>query len=325
MEEKYTWRELLGRIISDPQERQRIADAVNVNPITLTRWATNKSNPRQDNLRPLLEALPHHRQQLAELIALEFPDFFHVDPKPEESLQSIPSAFYTHVLNAYTTSPHQLRTSSVCLLILQQILSHLDPEQQGLLAIIAQCVPPQPGQKVQSLRKTMGRGNDPWGSHMDHQTQFYGAESQAGHALISKHPIILQTREERMRLFPLHILNDEEGYATYPILLADRAAGSLCISTTQRDYFTQMRLDLIQSYTDLLALAFRTNEFFNLHDIELRMMLPRQQQIPYLRGFQSRVTQYMIKASQEGEHLTRPVAETRIWQQLETELFEGEP
>src|SRR5579883_2024761 len=61
MEASQSWRELLGKIIADPQERQRLADTLNINPITLTRWATHKSNPRPDNLRPLIEVLPQYR------------------------------------------------------------------------------------------------------------------------------------------------------------------------------------------------------------------------------------------------------------------------
>src|SRR5689334_15322133 len=73
MEEIQTWRELLRKIISDPQERQRIAEELHVNPITLIRWTTGKSRPRPDNLSPLLDSIPHYREQLQDLISKEFP------------------------------------------------------------------------------------------------------------------------------------------------------------------------------------------------------------------------------------------------------------
>ncbi len=33
-----SWRELLGRIIADPQEKQPIVNELSINPITLNRW-----------------------------------------------------------------------------------------------------------------------------------------------------------------------------------------------------------------------------------------------------------------------------------------------
>src|SRR5579885_2914117 len=120
-----TWRELLATLIADPQERQRIAEATGVSPITLTRWSSNKSNPRKDNLRPLLEAVAEYRQQLTELITKEFPDFLKEFPEAE-TLMEIPSAFYARVLSAHTSSPPLLRASTICILILQQIVVRLD-------------------------------------------------------------------------------------------------------------------------------------------------------------------------------------------------------
>jgi hypothetical protein len=53
MQELASWRELLGKIIADSHERQRIANMLGVNPITLTRWVNNESKPRPQNLRQL--------------------------------------------------------------------------------------------------------------------------------------------------------------------------------------------------------------------------------------------------------------------------------
>src|SRR5690242_793275 len=122
MEEPRTWRELLELVTSDPMERLRIAETVGVNPVTLIRWATYKSNPRTDNLRLLLNALPQYRQQLAQLLAVEYPHILNDVSHSVAIEEQVPSAFYARVLNAYTTSPPLLRASSVSILILQQLL-----------------------------------------------------------------------------------------------------------------------------------------------------------------------------------------------------------
>ena len=66
------WREFLGKSIVDPHERQRIANELGVSTVTLTRWSNGISNPRPQNLRHLLRALPQHRTTLAELFMKSF-------------------------------------------------------------------------------------------------------------------------------------------------------------------------------------------------------------------------------------------------------------
>src|SRR6266851_1330869 len=60
MQSPKTWRQLLGTIVSDPQEEQRLIDIMGIRPITLVRWVQNKSEPRPYFLRQLLDALPQH-------------------------------------------------------------------------------------------------------------------------------------------------------------------------------------------------------------------------------------------------------------------------
>jgi transcriptional regulator with XRE-family HTH domain len=321
MEAIQTWRELLGKVIADPQERQRIADALGVNPITLTRWATNKSNPRQDNLRPLFEALPQHRQLLTELIAQEFPQFITEALTQESIAPTIPSEFYAQVLSVHTTSPTRLRVSTMRLLILQQIIAHLDPHQEGLLAIIAQCVPPKTGCKVRSMHMTYGRSTPAWGSVIENRILFFGAESQMGQAVGTAQPVIVNTPEVREMLFPMHDSPFDTSSLAYPLLQADRAAGCLAVASRQPHYFTQERLELIQEYAHLLVLAFEPDEFYDLQDIELGIMpSPERQQI-HLMGFQRRVTQHLIQASQRNQVLSRTQAELLVWQELEEEFL----
>jgi transcriptional regulator with XRE-family HTH domain len=319
MDKAQTWRELLGQITSDPQERQRIASALGINPVTLTRWATGKSNPRRETLLLLLNILPSYRKQLTELIAEEFPQIFTDTGAAEEQPEEIPSAFYARVINAYTTSPPILRASSVSILILQQILTQLDPDQAGMFVLLAQCVASRAGQKVHSLRVTVSRATLSWNSSLN-STLFLGAESQAGHALVARHLIVAQSQEEKERRFPIqHPLS--ESVVACPIILAERAAGSLCLVSMQPHYFTQSHLDLIKGYAELLTLAFEPDEFYNLQDIELGIMPTREQQLTRLVSVQQRITDHMLAAIRNGQPITRLQAEQMVWQELEEELL----
>lgn len=323
MEETQTWRDLLGKIISDPYERQKIADMAGINPVTLIRWANGKSNPRPDNLRPLLDVLPQHRQELGELIAHEFPHFFSQIRETDEVLATtIPSAFYARVLQAYTNSPPILRTSAVGTLILQQLESQLNPQgRSGITIGIAQCVPPIQGHKIRSLRITFHRSTMATEQLLEHQTLFLGVESQAGYALNAGHPSIMQNEADILRMFPAHHFVLEKSAVAYPILLSNHAAGSLYISSTQADYFSQPYLELISSYVDLMVLSFEHNDFYNLSEIELSIMPSQSVQQSRLSTFQKRVKQKMLVAIQERQSLTRPQAERIVWQELEEELL----
>jgi len=317
----YAWRALLGKMISDLQERQRIADALGVTTITLTRWATKKSNPRMESLRLLLRTLPSHRQQFIELIQEEFPNFMVEDVSAEKTLQEIPSAFYDRVLRAYASSPPLLRASSIRITILQQILSHLDPTQFGLAISISQCILPSARQKVRSLREEMGRGNLPWRSHLENRTQFLGIESLPGYAVSTGHAVVVQSREEKSFLFPTHHVAWEQSAVAQPLLLSDRITGCLYISSTQQNYFSEARQYLIRSYADLLLLAFEHDQFYNIEQMALGTMPPYEIQKPYLARFQQRVVQHMIQATQQNQPVTRLQAELLVTQELEKELL----
>src|SRR5579884_3751850 len=150
MQEFPTWRDLLGRIITDPHERQRIANELGINPITLMRWVNNESKPRPQNLRQLLKALPEHHAILLELIGEEFEGFSSaaVENAGEDPRQEIPSVFYSRVLRTRATTARVLRFSSICNLVLQQALAQLDPHRVGMAVIVARCMPPSHENKI---------------------------------------------------------------------------------------------------------------------------------------------------------------------------------
>src|SRR5215469_9609373 len=123
MEDSQTWRDLLSKIIIDGSEKQRIADALGVNPSTLVRWTTNKSqNPREDNLRQLIGVLTERRQEMTELIQREYPSIFLTHPMT--TLSEISSDFYARIMNAHITSPSVTRSSAITTLVLKEILTH---------------------------------------------------------------------------------------------------------------------------------------------------------------------------------------------------------
>jgi hypothetical protein len=320
-EEAQTWRNLLGKVAAQPEERHRIAMALRINSITITRWIAGTSNPRLETLRSLPRVLPGCREQLITLLKQEYPNLFANEPLIDMAL-TIPSAFYSHVLSTYSTHPELLRASSLSSTILQQIVRHFDPGNEDFAAFTAQCVAPEPDHKVRSLRIIMGYGGLSVGRSFTNQTCFCGAESQAGLAAIAAHLIAIQNPEEARRIIPDQYIIESASSLAIPLLQYDRIAGCVCFVSSQENYFSPERIGLLKHYVNLLTIAFEPHEFYHLSDVNLAMMPPRSLQASVLVDLQDRITSYMLLRTSEGHPLSRQEAEQKVLKEKEEELIQ---
>lgn len=323
MKETSTWRELLGSIIQDPQERRRLANELGVNPVTLTRWVHNESSPRPQSIQRLLHALPEHRQELLNQLLDEFGDYI---PYPEDSFTEdlqykIPTEFYMRVLRTRATIPQVLRFSSLCDLILQQALEQLDPNRAGMAITVVRCMPPTADKKIRSLRESVGRGTPPWESNLDQQAILLGAESLAGNVVTLGRLMVNQNLSEEHSLSPGYHGQYEESAAAAPIMLEGKISGCLLVSSSLTEYFHQPRQALIESYADLVALAFESNDFYDTGQIELGLVPFQNVQKLYLSSFRQRLNETMMQASKNRRPLSIFEAEQIVWQQFEAELL----
>ena len=318
-----TWRSLLKSIISDPHERQRLADELGIKPITLIRWASGESDPRQQNLRHLLTALPQHRDEMFELIREEsgFEEF--TNAGFDESAISIPAAFYNRVFTARAATVESMRFWSISNLILQQAISQLDPDRLGMAINVVRCmIPSTVDHKVHSLRESVGLGTHPWSGDLEQKAMFLGAESLCGYVTTLCRPASNQNIDEQQNLIPAHKVEYEKSASVHPILFAGRIAGCLLVSSTQYNYFLpQSRLALIENYANLLALAFEPEEFYEPQDIELFVMPNQEEQKNYFANFRQRVANTMIEGARNKRPVNNVQAEQMVWQQLEEELL----
>jgi hypothetical protein len=319
-----SWRELLGNLIQDPQEKQRIVNEIGVSGITLTRWANNSSNPRLQHLRHLLVSLPSElRSPMLDAIVKEYPDFsvtlgagLHEDPQDD-----VPSAFYSRIFSAYAMTPRTQRSWSITNLVLQQALGQLDPNHVGMAITVVQCMPPSLDGKVCSLRERTGYGTHPWSLNLEPYAVFLGAESLAGYVVSSCHPKFIQNSEEHQGIVPAHWVEWERSAAAYPIFRSGKVAGCLVVSCAEPHYFLLYRQKLIQHYAELLVLAFDTSEFHDIHLINLHVMPYYLTQSDYLANFRQRVANLMTECIRDGKPIDLKLAEFTIWQQVEAELL----
>jgi transcriptional regulator with XRE-family HTH domain len=322
MQETQSWRALLGEIISNTKERQRLAEELGVQPITLNRWVNGDSEPRPQNLRHLLSVLPQHREQLLTLIKQEkgledFPNNFE-----EDTLAEIPSQFYAKVLVSLASSTDNLRFWSISEMILQQALEQLDPDHQGMAVRVATCMPPSgPKNQVRSLRERIGRGTSPWSGNLEQKGMFLGAESLAGNVVTLCRPSIIENIDEEHNL-PAVREEYEKSCAVFPILYAGRIAGAFIASSTQYNYFQpSSRTALVQCFTDLIALAFEPEDFYAPEQIALGVMPDASVQKRYFVHFRSLLLETVLMAARNGSPLDSAQADLIVWKRLEEKLL----
>lgn len=316
MSEPQIWREQLAEFIKNPQERERIAKVLGVNPLTLMRWMRNESTPRGPHLKRVLEVIP----QLRASTAGKFDDFPSLPAEAQPS--AIPIAFYNRILGLYATLPDQQRFWSICTAVLQEVMKHLTSSGVGLDISIVRCLTPYQGNTVRCLREHIGLGNFSWKEQVELRKRLFGIESLAGYTVESCHTTVIPNLSEEQRL--PHQLSEQVGSAAaFPILHANRIAGCLLVASTKPGYFHSPELlDLLETYTTLIALAFDPGDFYELQSIKLGIMPSVQVQDSYLTTLQQRVNSVLKKAVADQHPLSYFQAEQRAWWQIAEELLQ---
>ncbi len=318
-----SWRDLLKDIMNDPIARDRLAGAVGVHPMTLNRWVNKESNPRPQNQRQLLSALPYEqRTRMAALLEEEYLDLS--ESSISDSLDQIEYPFVMQVLELRATTPDFVLFWALCNKVFQHALRRLDPERIGMAIRVVLCMPPASDGKIHSLRESVGQGTMPWQDDLEHEAIFLGAESLAGYAVASCRPESVQDLTRATYRIPAYRAEHEMSATALPLLYANRVAGCVLVSSTQPNYFvSSSRLSLIADYTKLIALAFKPEQFYPPEWLELRVMPSFDVQRVRLTSFHQRVMVLTREAFATGQSLTRTQAEQHVWQQIEAELIQA--
>jgi transposase-like protein len=324
MRQLQSWREVLGSNIEILEERQRIAREIGVNPVTLVRWVKQDSTPRPHHLQRLVSVLPQQREVLISLIEQEFPGFKRQvqNGMQERTLQEIPLEFFTRMMHTQAMIPRALRFTSLCDLILGQILHHFDPSRFGLAVIVATCMPPSQGQRVRSLRERIGRGTPPWENYLEQQAVLLGIESLAGYAVNAAHIVFNPDLRMPLTTSPGYRGQGELSAVAAPIMRGGNIAGSLLMSSTQLHFFSSEQLQIIQSYAELLGLAFEDSDFYRAEQIDLWPLPKAPEQQTHLKNFRRLVLDLLMQATREQRSLSISEAELLVWKQFEAAFFD---
>ena len=318
-----SWRELLGHEIKNTQEKQRLAREVGVSHVTLKRWVTGESQPRDENIHRLARAL---RQDLLpffwDLVQREFPSFKREELVRNRIESEISPEIYAQVMKIHAQTPPMLACDALYECIFTHALAQFDPEGVGVSLVLVGCVPPRAGQKVRCLRQLRGMGTPPWERDLARRTIFLGSESMAGSAVTSYRGAGIPSRES-VSLMPAKWTDYEQSAIASPILRQARVAGALLASSARAYYFVPAHQTLLDLYARLAVLLFEPEEFYNPSDILLGVMPPLAQQQPYFANFEQRVSRKFEEALSNGDGITLQQAHQSVWQDIAEELLQN--
>jgi hypothetical protein len=313
------WRELLAQVVNDHAGMQRIIREVGVRDVTIRRWIKGESDPRSQNLRHLLGALPEYRDRLLDFFAEEYEDFS--DLSLAESIhQEIPASFYLQIFQMRSTISSTQRYWSIANAIIAHALSQLDPDNLGMAISVARCMVSERNKPtILSLRQSIGQATSPWPGSLEQQALFFGIESLAGYVVSTCRPYEIQNYHENPEALPGHQFERESSAAAQPILYGGQVAGCLLVSSTEPYFFLQpARLSLIADYAHLISLAFSPEEFIDPVHIALRLMPLHSEQKAYFKNFRSRLTDARLKLYNQRDR----DAEQYVWEEIEKEILD---
>ena len=107
-------------------------------------------------------------------------------------------------------------------------------------------------------------------------------------------------------------------------MLEGKIAGCLLASSTETGHFTQQRLTLLASFSDLVSLALDPDEFYSPEIIQLGVLRYKQadEQRTILRRYPGLVQAKLIQSYQTSRPLTYLEAEEIVWGELENQVLE---
>jgi hypothetical protein len=115
----------------------------------------------------------------------------------------------------------------------------------------------------------------------------------------------------------------EESAVAYPLLQGERVGGCLLVAAAHRDFFTPLRLSLVNAYVDLAVLALGDDQFYEKQAIQLRTMPATDVQQAHFASFRRRVNELISAPDRQVATIVQ--AEQLVWSQLAEELMSLNP
>lgn len=295
-------------------EITRVAKEMDIAEITLSRWMSGSSMPRQMHLRRLVEVLPEYRGDLVYAIQQTFPDaLYGYEQTPGK--HEVSKETYHYVLTlARDIEADDERHWQVMHHIFETAMQQLDAERHGLAITYAKLMSAHED-GVHSLREVVIRGQAPWPYDIENRV-FLGSTTLAGTAAMTQRLQTWDNLSDEERLM-VDIDEFERSAAACPVMHAGRIAGVLIVSSAQAGFFMdRIACQSVEEYALLMATGLSESDFYAPDILKLRPMPSlRWQRAEIGRSYTSRILAYAHK-----NRLSRQEAEQKVILEIEHEF-----
>lgn len=263
----------------EPKEwRERLLQDLGVANQTLYRWMQGKNDPDSKYKLTILEK---HIPEISPALRRHFSAIFATS---QDLILPTVAPVYARVLEALAGTDEDLIMDAVTGIVLYALVNHLDVEQLGVVSFLGQLhsapKPKQDEDPIQELRENEANylllnawsayGTGPWTEYPAKKSFMVGNDSLSALSVITGRAAFyprdrsaLATATEMLHLEAI------QSAASYPILRSGRAAGVILLASTQLDYFTSYRRDIIVHYARMISLAFHDVDFYPRSQINL--------------------------------------------------------
>lgn len=265
----------------EPKEwRERLLQDLGVANQTLYRWMQFENEPDSKYKLTILEK---HIPEISQALRRHFSAIFATS---QDLILPTVAPVYARVHEALAGTDAGLILDAVTGIVLYALVNHLDIEQLGIVAFMGQ-LHSTPRPKLDDadadddsdyneqadyllLNAWSAYGTGPWAEYPAKKSFIVGNNSIAALSVATGRAAFYPRDRSNLApamevLFPEAVLSA----ASYPILRSGCVAGVVFVASTQLDYFTSYRRDIIVHYARMISLAFHDIDFYPRSQIKL--------------------------------------------------------
>lgn len=267
------WRILLRQKIDEGGDRDSkitLANKIGITERALNRYLAGSSKP---DSKKILEGMELAIPEIAPALRVAFPQYY---DKVRDSVLRMIAPFYQQVHKASRDLSEHLVMRTVTNMIIGLLVEQLDPSEVGFLAFLAQLRADDGKTKASHLvaHSWSAHGVGTWAQTPTVRSRVIGQESLC--ALVFKtgfpafYPRDLNDLPHSDDILYAYRIRSA---AAYPILRHGKYAGAIYLASTQSDYFTLYRREIIWNFACMIELAFLDSDYFAKDQIDLDVIL----------------------------------------------------
>lgn len=253
----------------DADARRMFSDAIGVSDRTMRRYLAGDGKPNKE----IAEAMELYEPALASALRDAFPDFYMT---MEQEVKTLTAPFYARIHEVLEYVNQSDAFVPATKLIMDLLVNQLDPstlpssKDEGIIALMGQ-LGASLGEKKASFMTVhawSSCGTGVWFENTVRQSYVVGDASLSGIALKQGEPSLYpRDLPSLFRVPEMPHIEKTKSALAYPIRLKTRLAGVIYIASTQTNYFTRYRREIVMHYARMLSLVFDKDDFYAKDEI----------------------------------------------------------